>query len=554
MNADAKALQVWALSTAEFFERYEQIDDPDQADDALRLRFRFDMESFCRYCWPGYRFALPFNDFHRSLFKREEHGPWHTRTKTVRDSVAAPRGYAKSTISSFAKPIHDIVYDLEAFLVLTTATQRLALGLTKDIKAALEDEDSRLWKLYGPFTVTGPVTEFYVSVQGRPSVGILANSSLTEIRGAKHATRGIRVTKAVLDDAEKKDRVRSPDQRILWWDWLNKDVLNLGPREGGAIYNFRGTILHPDSGLARTQTHPGWDSECWRAIISWPERTDLWEECGELWKDLANPDRRDEAEAFYEEWQEEMDEGVEVLDPAAETIYDLYEQIWGGGLGAFLQEKQNDPRDPTTAIFDSTQFARCKLLEGRFGLEIEARGGRRIPLADCKRKIIRWDPAMGGPMGDFAGLAAVFRDEYGYAYVMGMWLRKAKPSAQLDAFWSMAEQWKIRRGSLECNGFQGLVAEPFPRQRKARQEAGKYWRVDLVEEGSTGNKEARIASMEPDITNGWLQFGPGMPPELFHQFDSFPGATHDDGPDVIEGAWSRLGGTAIEMNQTRRLQ
>lgn len=551
---DSKALQVWALSTAEFFERYEQIDDPEHANDALRLRFRFDRESFCRYCWPGHRFALPFNAFHRSLFKREEHGDWRSRIRTVRDSVAGPRGYAKSTISSFAQVVHDVVYDMEAFVVITSTGQSLSHRLAKDIKAAFEDEESPLWRLYGPFKITGPTSEFYISVQGRPTICILASSAGTAIRGAKHATRGIRPTKVLIDDGEHPDRVRNPEQRALWWDWLTKDVLKLGPREGGTVYNLRGTILHPDSGLARTQNHPGWDSECWRAIISWPERSDLWEQCGEIWKDLTNPDRRDDAEAFYEEWEEEMDEGVEVLDPAAETIFDLYEQIWGEGLGAFLQEKQNDPRDPTTAIFDSSTFARCKLLEGRHGLEIEARGGRRIPLADCKRKIIRWDPAMGGPTGDFAGLAAVFRDQYGYAFVMGVWLRKAKPSAQLAAFWAMSEQWGIRRGSLESNGFQELVAEPFERERKARKEAGKWWQVTVNEEGSTGNKEARIAAMEPDITNGWIQFGPGMPPELFHQFDSFPGATHDDGPDVIEGAWSRLGGTAAGMNQTRRLQ
>ena len=533
----------------------------------LRARFRYRLDEFCRYCWPE-RFNLPFSALHFDLFERADVGHWKDRREkhsTVRDAVAAPRGYAKSTISSFAEIVHAVVYDLEAYVVILSAGQRLAFGLSKDLRNAFKsskkqkagDPTTPLAALFGPFDVSGQVQEWEISVAGRPSVGFLAASFGGEVRGSKHPERGIRPTLVVIDDGEKRDRVRNPEQRSVWWDFLTKDVLKLGAREGGTVYKVRGTVLHTDSMLARLLKDPGWRSVKYKAILSWPERMDLWERCGSIWKDLTLGDVRERASrAFYDANREEMDLGVEVLDPGAETIFDLFVQIWGEGLAAFLQEKQNDPVDPTAQIFTPSKFARFRIevdpVDGPVAVVLDSEGKptRRTLVRDMRRSA-RWDPATGSPHGDFAAIAVIGRDKWGYGYVLDCWMKKAKPTAQLDAAWSLAERWGLKRLSLESNGFQDLVAEPFRRQRAERREAGDFWQLTIDEEPSTDDKEARIATLEPDVTNGWLSFRLGLPVELDQQFGEFPTSAHDDGPDVVHGAWRVSGGSPVSMGQHR---
>lgn len=540
---ELEALAISRIPARAFAEMVAEL-EPEEQDRALRARFRFDLESFCRYCWPD-RFYLPFSELHHKLFEQSAEPGWRSRAQNIQDALAAPRGYAKSTLSCFAQPIHAMLYDLEACIVMLSAGQRLALAQVKDIKTALEDEESPLAQLYGPIDTAGSLSEFLVSVDGAPPAAILPGSFGSDVRGWKHPTRGIRPTLVIVDDGEKKDRVRSPEQRRIWWDFLTKDVLKLGPREGGTRYWVRGTVLHVDSMLAKALNHPGWRSNKWKAIISWPDHPELWEECGRIWANLADPERRENALAFYADHELEMDEGVEVLDPDAETIFDLYEQIWGGGLGSFLQEKQNDPRDPTAAIFLPEKFARCRIK----GVVLLTADGRTVPLSSITRRYIRWDPAMGDASGDFAAIVVCLRDKHGYTYVVDAWMRKAKPSDQLAALWPLAERWGVARVSLESNGFQQLLGETFRRQRADRREAGKFWRLEVVEEPSTTNKEERIAGLEPDCHNGWIQFAESLPVEGIQQFGDFPSGGHDDFPDAVEGAWARMGGRQVSVER-----
>lgn len=538
------------MSGAEFTALVQRVDP---ADVFALLRARWadprHLDEFARYCFPD-RFTLAFSDLHLALFALHEVPSWNARTEDVRSAVAAPRGFAKSTIASFLRLAHDVVYDREAYIALMSATQRLSLSLSRDLRGQFLAKDTPFVRLYGPFRVTGGVGEWEVSVRGRPSVGFLARSFGTEIRGAKHPTRGVRVTKAVIDDGEKKDRVRNPEQRAIWEDVLNKDVLKLGPRQGGLVVEVVGTVLHQDSMLARRLKDPGWKSQRWKAIIKWPERMDLWERCRGIWADLTlGKHRRSAALAFYRANREAMNEGAEILDPAAKSLFQLFELIWTEGMSSFLSELQNEPRDPSTAIFSSEKFARFRFI-GDGTLEVLGESKRRVKLSDL-RLFGRWDPATGVLHGDYASIAVVGRDTYGYAYALAAWMARVPPSLQLAAAWTIAERFDLRRMTVESNGFQTLAAEPYRREREARREAGQFWQLQLEEAPSTDNKEARIATMEPDITNGWLLFSTDIPQEVLQQFDEFPTGEHDDGPDALQAAWLGSGGTPVKM-ETRR--
>lgn len=516
-----------------------------------RARLLHRRDEFCRFCWPD-RFGLAFNDLHRSLFAASDVLAWNERRQDIREAVAAPRGFAKSTIASFADVAHAIVYGLEAYVVLLSAGGDLAKSLSRDLLEQFRAKDSTFARTYGPFVVRGGVEAWEVSVRGKPSVGVIAKSFGKEVRGIKHPTRGIRPTLIVIDDGEKKDRVRNPDMRYYWWQVLTKDVMKLGRREGGTRFRVVGTILHPDSMLARLMKEVGWQSRRWQAVVEWPERKDLWERCQRIWTDLSlGAHREAAARAFYTANREEMDRGAVVLDPATKGIYDLHLQIWAEGWGSFLQEMQNDPVDPTAQIFVSEKFVRFRAL-GNGTLEVHDTGAdgsprtRLVRVADL-RIHGRWDPAAGTPHGDFAAIAIVGRDELGYSYVLDCWMRRAKPSEQLAAAWALAERWGCRRMTVESNGFQALCAEPYTREREERREAGLYWQLQIEPEPAHEDKKLRIATMEPDCTNGWMCFSDVIPHEVLEQFDQHPSSAHDDGPDAIHGAWRAVGGRPAGM-------
>lgn len=534
-----------ALPDAEFVDRWSRLSGI-AARDALRMRLYGDMARFCRYLWPE-RFTLPFNALHHELFALQP-APWHERKADVQDAVAAPRGFAKSTIVSFAEVMHDIVYDREAYIVILSATQRLSLSLSRDLRNQLKRTDGRLAALFGPFEVSGSAGEWEVSVEGRPSVGILSRSFGTEVRGAKHPTRGIRPTKVIIDDGEKKDRVRNPDQRQVWWESLTKDVLKLAPREGGTHFKVVGTILHPDSMLARLVNDAGWRTMRKKAIIRWPDRKDLWERCRAIWTDLTlGAHRRKAAFGFYKNHQAEMDAGAEILDPASKSLFELHEVLWRDGLASFLSELQNEPVDPTSQIFWSDKFARFRIENG-YVVVLNRNGGvvRKVALADLRIRG-HWDPSVGSAGGDFAAIAILGRDRDGYTYVLDLWMRRAKPSEQLEAAWTLAERHACRQISIESNGFQALVAEPYARQRDARHANGRFWQMILDPRTTTENKEFRIATLEPDCTNGWLLFNTSIGAEALQQFDHFPTGDHDDAPDAVQVAWVDLGGRPVSM-------
>ena len=547
----------------EFCDLLEDVDGLTRGD-MLRARFRYDRANFLKWCFPEV-YYLPWNDYHLWVLDQPKQG-WRegvdktsgTARPTVRRAVAAPRGIAKTTLTK-GELVHDIVYGLEGYIVVMSAGMQLARGITSHLRSIFKQRGSPLDELYGPFAVSGGVDQFVVQVRQDRPIGVLAKSFATEIRGAND--EAVRPTKVCIDDGEKKREVANPQQRAKWWSYLLEDVLKVGPKEGGLVVDWRGTVLHPDAVLARLLDHPGWDSRKWQSIISWPERQDLWQRCGRIWANLTLGEyRRPAARAFYEANREEMDRGVEVLDPVAEPIFHLYELIWSEGLRSFLKEKQNEASDPSAQFFDSSKFARCRV-EGETVITAD---GRRVPL-DSLRKVMFLDPIPGKELGglgdssgvaegDFACIAVVGRDALGYCYVLDVWLRRCRDSDMLDAMFQLAERWGVDRAFIEANGFQRLITRDFRHLRDRREKAGLFYQVDVQSVSVSMKKEDRIARLDVPTSNCWMQFNESIGLDVMSQFDEFPNASHDDAPDAIEGAWSRSGGTPPTMEREQRLR
>lgn len=504
--------------------------DGPASDLALRERCRVDRELFCRYFFEA-RFDRPWNAMHRAFLARPK-AAWNDRAEVAKVADAAPRGGAKSTLESFAEPVHDACYGLELFVPITSTTFGLSEDLVKDLHSVFTDGEAYddLHRVYGPFTVRGTATDFVVHCPHGAGLGtrFKAFSFGGTIRGVKHA--GARPTKVIIDDGEHPERVRSPDQRAKTWDFLTKDILKAGSAH--TIYRVVGTVLHPASMLADILQSPGWTSRKWQAIQSWPKRMDLWEQCRAVWARLDNPTRLTDARAFYEAHRAEMDEGASVLWPEGEPLYDLMTLLWSDGIASFYSEKQNEPRDPERAIFDVGRFKRCRF----DGLNITTAEGRKVGLADCE--LAHWlDPSLGKATSDFPALATVAKERRtGYRFVLRCSLDKGPPSQQQARVWALWEQFPRGKWGTDETGLGALFGEAWERQREERRRRGLTWNLPMRGFHLDGDKLIRIARLEPDAHNGWIQFADDLPPAVIEQFRDFPTGANDDGPDAIERA------------------
>lgn len=547
MDWETAAKTIAALTPAEFSRRWTQLKGK-QADEALRMRWRYRVDEFLRYCFPRL-FSRPWNRYHLEVLNREKLA-FHQRSgRNLFRTTAAPRGIAKTTLAK-GDIVHDVVYGIEQYILVVSAETKLARNIAKHLLRIFQDKKSRLSQLYGPFEVIGGVEGFSVSVRGRAPIGIFPRSMSTQIRGANED--GARPSRILVDDGEHPKRVKNPDLRAEDWQFLQDDIIKSAPIEGGLILDWNGTVLHRDSVLAKLLKDAGWKASFYQAVEAWPERTDLWERCGRIWKDLGLGDievRRQCALAFYAANKAEMDRGVRVLDENALPIFRCYEAIWSGGLRSFLREFQNQPTSDGASLFESSKFKRFHLHNGWIIVD----GRQRVKLSDL-RIALRLDPIPGkelsgfdedGPgAGDRAAIAVVGRDGQGYGYVLAVWGKRCKDSVQLATLWALAEHWSCGnpcKATIESNGFQRLLGRAFRTQQKARREAGKYWQVAVEDDNSSTDKNDRIASLEIPTSNDWLLFNDAISPEVFQEADDFPNGDHDDYWDAIEGAWRNSG-------------
>jgi len=167
--------------------------------------------------------------FHREIY---ELVPKHKRLV-----VAAPRGFAKSTIISRFYPLWLALFRKAKDITLISASETLAIGFLRDIKREIET-NPLIKDIWGDQR-TDKWTENHV---------ILKTGVTIRARGAGGQIRGFRPDTIVCDDIETDESVESEEQRKKIKDWLFKACINTLLPEGQFI--IIGTIIHPLSVLA----------------------------------------------------------------------------------------------------------------------------------------------------------------------------------------------------------------------------------------------------------------------------------------------------------------
>jgi hypothetical protein len=512
----------------------------------LRARCRTDLELFCLAFLADW-FPASWSPIHRELLAMEK-TPWSSRDHIRREAWIAPRKSAKTTLAGKGDIVHDIVYGYEVCVLLYSTKYEDAERMVKEVHQLFTEPRTapELHAVFGPFDVTGTATEFSVRCATGDPMGTQLASKSFGSSGRGHLYRGRRPSKVIMDDIVHPQHVQSPDQRAKDWRFLNGDVLKSG--DVYTLFRMLNTIQHADDTPSRASRDPRWRVRKWRALIKWPD-LGRWEEIRRLWANLEDADREETARAAYDARRAWYDEGAEVLWPAKRPLVDLMFDFWADPA-SFYAEDQNEPRDPSQAVFEIERFRRCRWQ----GATILTSRGTTVALDDCRTAI--WlDPSSGQANRDRPAIALVAADPHGWRYVLATDILRRAPSAQHQALWSTWERVANTRPrvGMDVTGTQGLLGEAFERIRTERRKAGKAWAMPIDGYSLTGEKKSRISRLEPDAHNGWIEFDLALPGEVLEEFRDHPTSTFDDAMDAIERAdWLLTGGNG-EVQRTTGL-
>ena len=490
-----------------------------------------DLEHFAQEFFP-HLCSDPFSSMHAEMFARDRanHGK-----RDLREATAAPRGSAKTTHRGFIKVIQDTVYGWERFTAIFSHTASLSSDRVKQIRDELETNQP-LIRVYG--RQVGPLWNHgdIITCHG---IRVKAASPGSQLRGILQ--KGSRLTKILLDDFENPEHVLSELQRMKTSQRFFADIMKLG--QPGTNVEIIGTILHPQSLLAGLLQNPGFTSYKYRAVLQFPtaEALPLWQEWRAIFVDLSNPQRQEEARAFYEAHEDVMLQGTQVLWPERESYYDLMVMRLVEGESAFWLEKQNDPLGDTAYLFHMQDAAYCTITP----MGIVRAGGTLVPWTDIIAFCMAYDPTPPKDAlreSDYAAVPVLAQDRTGYLYLVDTYLKREPSSeAQLQAIADLAWRWDCTLLSVEANGFASLLPANIRETIKARalQEQTPEFELLIVPLVNTRSKILRIKSLETLVQNGWLQFATTLPAEAMRQFAEFiplEGAGHDDFPDSVEMA------------------
>lgn len=511
----------------------------------LWLRCATDVELFAALYFAHYC-TDPFNDFHRDSFKVYEFAE-----RAVRRADAAPRGYAKSVLKALIKPIHDLCYGLEKFIVIISNTDDQSVQKLKDIRAELLEND-RLIDAYGPFLRNRRAgeTDFVADSSGH-KVRFLALGFKKEIRGIRFGNA--RPSKIICDDLEHSEEVDNEALRVKYSNRYQDVVSKIGDRNTNI--EVIGTVLHRKALLVDLLNNPRYRGRTYKSILSWAERTDLWDQWKEIYTNLDDEERAANALTFFEANRVAMLQGTKVLWPEREPYYALQEEIIESGLRSFMKEKQNSPMSDEDKVFDPESFRYFKEGIGPHpvtkqsvpGLIIE-KTGAFIPLEELECFAVI-DPATGqekpkkNKKGDFTcilwGYAQVIQGKKKRLFVVGDHTRRIAPSKYIKKVFDIHELMNFVKLGVETNLYRNLLLPNMVDERKRREKAEKrkiilpMYDIEQVE-----NKHKRIYTLEPRVENGWILFSRMLSQEFFDQMWDFPKADHDDCPDALEMLWA----------------
>lgn len=488
-----------------------------------RKQSQNDYEFFAHTYFPHY-VKKSNSKLHEYLYKRLPEIANSAVSET--DAIAAPRGEAKSTLTTQLFVIWCVITGRKHYPIIGMDAFDQAAIMLEAIKAELEF-NPRLAMDFPECTGRGRVWQAGVIVTAN-NAKIEAVGSGKRIRGRRHGP--FRVDLFVGDDLENDENVQSPAQRDKSEKWIKNAVLRLG--EAGEKFDviLIGTILHYDSMLARFIKNPLWRGVKFRALIRYPDNMDMWDR----WEELLLNVGQTQAQEYYDAHKPEMEAGAEVSWPAARPLLALMLIRARDGHGSFDSELQNDPLSDDDAPFAKViTFWVNRLAEWVFYGAVDPSLGK----AGASR-----DPS--------AILVGGFNRTTGVLDVVEASIKKRLPDRIIEDVISFESEYHCQLWVVETVQFQEFFKTELVKRSAAR-------KTPVPARGiiPSTDKLLRIESLQPHFQNGLIRLHPSQH-TLIEQLRHFPKADHDDGPDGLQMLWmaalSSIGATDMRSSGMRR--
>ncbi|NGQ95489.1 phage terminase large subunit [Brevibacillus sp. SYP-B805] len=446
---------------------------------------------------------------------------------------AAPRSHAKSSYLSKAFPLHEIVFRKRKYIIIISETPQVStanmewLGIQLKSNAKLRAD---FGPLLSPKQQENPKDNSSEFITWEPREGG-AQHLLTRVEAAStgQALRGRnwnghRPDLIICDDLEGKKNTNTAELRKEMRDWFTQVVMPLGDPTGKkTAFVVMGTMVHPESLLRYIiEQRSDFKSRLFKAVIEPPERGDLWEQCRLIYTDRENPNRAEDAEAFYLANKEEMDRGAVVLWPAVQPLWTLMKWKWDNGSKAFNTEYQNTPLDEENQVFVPERFTYWDATDP----------GRKFPHNEYDI-FMGVDFAMGKTRGDYSAIVTVAkRKDTGGIYVIDAWGERVHPDEFLKVIVEKVMHYQPAAIAAESQAAQEFFVHKLKEALRAK---GYPSHTRVKEIKQRQRKELRIEALLPDIENGTIQFS-RRHALLLEQFERYGSNSHDDLPDALEMA------------------
>lgn len=473
-----------------------------------RLMGEMDIEFFALCYFPKY-FDRAFGSFHKELFQELK---YMLKNTGLIEAFGLPREHGKSTINSFLFPLYSTLYNKSKFTLIISATEQIALPFLDMIK----DELGNNQLLLEDFGIQkgNRWNNNEIWIKGRNHI-----DACIMIRGIDGSLRGIhfkqhRPQLVLLDDLLKDDTAKSETKREQVKNTFTDVVIPIGTKDTNIL--VVGTVLHEEDLMADLLKGkiPGVRSIRKAAIINFSDRDDLWGEWEKHYNNLKDIDRIQTAKEFFEEHEEDMTEGTEILWKEYLDYYYLMCKKQSMGEKSFYKELQNDPRSTDDYIFQNISYWEVR------------------PEYEDLEIVMYIDPAIkAGKRNDYSAVTIIGKHEKtGQMYVLDGQIYKLLPD---DLFQVIIQ--KLPLFPVEKIGFEATQAQSYMKQKFEESLWENQIFIPVEEVNAKGQKHERIITLEPDIKRGFILFNSANIAYNNQVRDYNKGAKHDDAPDSLYG-------------------
>lgn len=436
-------------------------------------------------------------------------------TKKICWSV--PRGHAKSGYMSNVFPVHQIVFSKRHYILIVSETEAMAKAFVEWVADQLKF-NQKLRADFGDLLSPNKMQNEQDNKEGFVSsnnVKVQSASIGKQLRGARHGA--FRPDLVILDDLESAKNTNTKELREKNLHWFNSVIMPIGDITRTSFV-YMGTLVHGQGLLPHVLQRSDFDGRIYSAIVSEPNRMDLWNHLDELLRDTENPNREEDADRFYYENKEEMDQGARTLWNERFTYYELMKIKVNVGSKAFASEYLNKPSDDDSCIFKKDYF----VFYDEHKIDI-----RKLEIYSF------WDIAIGkNKRADYNAIITIGRDRVtGVIYVLDAWAEKIPMHKALDVAIRKIKQWNPKVFGVET------VQAQYDMYRQLRERCIKegIYSTRILPVNPRGKKEERIEALEPLVEGGYIRFNKGHR-LLNEQLELFGSQDNDDLPDALASA------------------